>query len=121
MANFNCYLCSKQYKYLTHFKNHLNLKHNIDFGYDEDINSAVINSLNNLDITTNNQIQTTISEISNQDCILCMGKPKTTAFFRCGHRCCCEKCAIKILKLPKKNRKCPICRKEVVETLRIYD
>ena len=87
MSNYNCSLCPKQYIYLAHFKNHITSKHDIVFGDDDDINDAIINSLNKPILANNkhdddNLINT--GPISTKDCVICMNKSKTTAFFRCG-------------------------------------
>lgn len=54
-------------------------------------------------------------------CSICLEREKNTAFFRCGHKCVCDKCAIKIINQPRKDRKCPICRREIVGKLKIYE
>ena len=54
-------------------------------------------------------------------CSVCLEGDKTTAFFRCGHKCVCEQCANKILSMKSPYNKCPICRRQVVGKLRIYE
>jgi hypothetical protein len=54
-------------------------------------------------------------------CSVCLEREKNTAFFRCGHKCVCEQCADKILSMGKDYDKCPICRRQVVGKLRIYE
>ena len=54
-------------------------------------------------------------------CSICLENEKNTAFFRCGHKCVCADCASRIMKLEGYLKKCPICRKDIVGKLRIYD
>ncbi|KAI3420897.1 hypothetical protein GPALN_014520 [Globodera pallida] len=53
------------------------------------------------------------------ECVICMTRERRVAFDPCGHRCVCKQCA----QIVEKNmgRKCPICCKQTVKTLRIYD
>lgn len=52
-------------------------------------------------------------------CIVCLDQPKSAVFVPCAHRCCCQICGEKIF---KKDKKCPVCTKEIVYCLnKIYD
>ena len=117
---YKCTNCNKLYRYLASFRSHLTSKHNIEFSKtDENINIAIINSMNNIN---ESQELVETNEISYDElCIICMIRSKTTAFFRCGHKVCCHDCAKKMLKKHKDLRKCPICRKNISGVLRIYD
>ena len=50
----------------------------------------------------------------NKECKICMDRALAVALRPCGHVAVCEDCEEK---LPKK---CPICRKSIVGTLRVY-
>ena len=52
------------------------------------------------------------------DCVVCMVQPRRYAFTPCGHRCVCHLCAVGITHM---ERRCPICRAQVVRILRIVD
>ena len=41
-------------------------------------------------------------------------------FYRCGHLCCCLRCATKIHRGPERTRNCPVCRAPIVEVIRAY-
>ena len=49
-------------------------------------------------------------------CSICLDKPRTMALVPCGHKCLCSGCASKWDK-----QKCPMCRKLVTSTMRIYE
>ena len=53
------------------------------------------------------------SEISNE-CKICMDKPLSVALKSCGHIVVCDDC---VDKLP---RNCPLCRKLIVGTMKVY-
>ena len=46
----------------------------------------------------------------NSDCVVCMDSGCDTAFFECGHLCCCEGCADVLMNGPASAKMCPICR-----------
>ena len=75
-------------------------------------------------ILNNTHINNTINNSTNNDnlCVICLVNEKDTAFFRCGHKVCCNKCARIILNKKKKyEKKCPVCRREVVGVLKIFE
>ena len=85
----------------------------ITFKKENETNALNINKLN-------------IPKIDNSKlCVICLVSEKNTAFFRCGHMVCCKPCALKIRNNnangANKENKCPVCRREVVGTLRIYN
>jgi Zinc finger, C3HC4 type (RING finger) len=47
------------------------------------------------------------------ECCVCMNAPCDCVFYRCGHVCACLKCA-------KKFKKCPICRENVSDIIKIW-
>eukprot|EP00930_Biecheleria_cincta_P041827 TRINITY_DN28739_c0_g1_i1.p1 TRINITY_DN28739_c0_g1~~TRINITY_DN28739_c0_g1_i1.p1 ORF type:complete len:184 (+),score=19.67 TRINITY_DN28739_c0_g1_i1:16-567(+) len=52
------------------------------------------------------------------DCIVCLSAPRVYAFTPCGHRCVCHMCAVNTVRV---DRRCPICRVQVVRILKIID
>ena len=52
--------------------------------------------------------------VTNHECKICMDKPLSVALKSCGHIVVCTDC---VDKLP---RNCPLCRKLIVGTLKIY-
>lgn len=53
-------------------------------------------------------------------CCVCMDAPRDYAFTPCGHRCVCRGCAETTLHAGHAAL-CPVCRRKVLGTLRIYD
>jgi hypothetical protein len=56
---------------------------------------------------------------SNDDCVVCMDKKKTDMFLPCGHRCVCAACAQTVS--GGAAAACPICRKPITGTMRVYN
>jgi rubrerythrin len=52
---------------------------------------------------------TNSSKISGEECIFCFSNRPDHAFIRCGHVCLCNGC---VNTFQKKEKKCPICRKD---------
>ena len=50
-------------------------------------------------------------------CTLCFVKERSIAF-QCGHFLACSDCTAKILE--RNPPKCPVCRAEIVETLKVF-
>ena len=46
-------------------------------------------------------------------CSVCLDLEKNVVFLPCAHLCCCDKCAPQL-------RKCPICRKGIRGSVRVY-
>lgn len=46
-------------------------------------------------------------------CVICLTDKKNVAFLPCKHLCCCEECS-------KKVKECPMCRKKVEDTIKLY-
>jgi hypothetical protein len=53
-------------------------------------------------------------------CACCMEAAANAVFYRCGHLCCCLRCATKIHRGPERTRNCPVCRAPIVEVIRAY-
>ena len=56
-------------------------------------------------------------------CIICMDSHRTHAYVPCGHLCVCQSCAEKTMKTTRDDRKCcrcPICKQNVQQIMRIY-
>lgn len=47
------------------------------------------------------------------ECVVCMEKPRDTAFIPCGHAICCSACATSL-------RNCPSCRGQITGRLRVF-
>lgn len=54
---------------------------------------------------------------SNTMCICCLNSKRETTFNPCGHISCCMLCSIKIF---QKNKKCPVCRKDCHNFIKLY-
>ncbi|GAB2269085.1 hypothetical protein Dimus_004015 [Dionaea muscipula] len=54
-----------------------------------------------------------------QLCVVCLTRRRRSAFVPCGHRVCCQVCALSI----ERNRtpKCPVCRLVINGSIRIFD
>ena len=48
-------------------------------------------------------------------CIVCTQVQKLVAFYRCGHICCCLRCAPRFVR-----NRCPVCRQLVVDYIKVY-
>lgn len=58
------------------------------------------------------------SVFSGTECVVCLDAEKTHSLFPCGHRIACGDCAENIVK--STNPKCPVCRKQVIGSARVY-
>uniref|UniRef100_A0A8D0HGK3 Leucine rich repeat and sterile alpha motif containing 1 n=1 Tax=Sphenodon punctatus TaxID=8508 RepID=A0A8D0HGK3_SPHPU len=47
------------------------------------------------------------------ECVVCMEREAQMIFLNCGHVCCCQVCADAL-------RTCPLCRKDIVQCIRIF-
>lgn len=45
------------------------------------------------------------------ECVVCLDKPKDHVIFNCMHLCLCEDCVVTVTN--KKNAKCPLCSKKI--------
>lgn len=54
-----------------------------------------------------------------QLCVICLMRRRRSAFIPCGHHVCCSTCAHAV-ELDV-NPKCPVCRQDVRNSVRIYD
>ena len=52
-------------------------------------------------------------ENDNMKCVICLENDKSYLFMPCKHVCCCEKCS-------KEINQCPICRKNIESSFKIY-
>ena len=55
-------------------------------------------------------------ENDEQLCVICLAEPRSHAFVPCGHRCVCTACA----EDSRSARKCPMCKGEVSQIIKIY-
>uniref|UniRef100_A0A914Q596 RING-type domain-containing protein n=1 Tax=Panagrolaimus davidi TaxID=227884 RepID=A0A914Q596_9BILA len=58
-------------------------------------------------------LKTEINYNESSNCLLCCSAPKEYAFLPCFHLIACEECS-------EKCSECPICRKRINDTLKIY-
>jgi len=67
------------------------------------------------------QIQTEVvlvendQDQENEKCVTCFETKKLVAFYKCGHICCCEKCALRFIQ-----KRCPFCRERVNDFIKVY-
>ncbi|KAM3747159.1 hypothetical protein ACB098_05G015400 [Castanea mollissima] len=52
-------------------------------------------------------------------CVICLMRRRRSAFIPCGHLVCCQLCAISVER--ESSPKCPVCRQEIRNSVRIYD
>jgi len=52
-------------------------------------------------------------------CCVCLVEEANIAFLPCGHRCCCDRCAVMVL--CRKKRWCPICSLFAKSSVEIFD
>ena len=50
-------------------------------------------------------------------CVVCTEAEVSTVFYRCGHMCCCTRCAFA---LRQRRSQCPICRAPVVDVIQAF-
>ena len=51
------------------------------------------------------------------ECKLCMEAPKTHSFMPCNHRCACERCAERVMRL---DRRCSYCRQPARSVQQVF-
>ena len=56
-----------------------------------------------------------------QPCVVCLDQPPTILIMPCGHKCLCEKDADILMRKPKRDRVCPLCRNPISGVQRVYD
>ena len=66
------------------------------------------------------EIQENQCMLMNAQCSVCHEHTATKAVIPCGHLCLCEGCNTSITKLDSAQRKCPLCRGQLLSTLRVY-
>ena len=57
------------------------------------------------------------SFFDDQECVVCSDGAKTQAMVPCGHLCCCDACAAKVM---AKASACPMCRAAVQTTIKVF-
>jgi hypothetical protein len=64
-------------------------------------------------------VDKTCGKMADKDmCILCMEKPRNMAMQPCGHLCCCVDCSSTLR--AQTNPKCPVCRGEFKDAVRVF-
>lgn len=53
-------------------------------------------------------------------CVICLTRRRIHAFLPCGHRVCCQPCAISV-KTGSRSPLCPVCRQEIHSSIRVYN
>lgn len=51
-------------------------------------------------------------------CVICVDQPKSVVLLPCRHFCLCDQCSQNLLRFY--NRNCPLCRRPVEQTMRVY-
>lgn len=54
-----------------------------------------------------------------QLCVICLMRRRRSVFIPCGHLVCCQGCAISVES--EVAPKCPVCRQEVRDSVRIFE
>ncbi|TKY64263.1 Mitochondrial ubiquitin ligase activator of nfkb 1 [Spatholobus suberectus] len=54
-----------------------------------------------------------------QLCVICLMRRRRSVFIPCGHLVCCQGCAISVER--ELAPKCPVCRQEIRDSVRIYE
>ncbi|KAL2336432.1 hypothetical protein Fmac_010878 [Flemingia macrophylla] len=54
-----------------------------------------------------------------QLCVICLMRRRRSVFIPCGHLVCCQGCAISVER--EVAPKCPVCRQEIRDSVRIYE
>jgi hypothetical protein len=64
-------------------------------------------------------VDKTCEKMTDKDlCIICMTKPRDAALQPCGHLCCCADCSSTLR--AQTNPKCPVCRGEFKDAVRVF-
>jgi len=91
----------------------LNNNNNNNNNDDDNNNKDEIKSQSQITTEVQNSRKSLIGSNEDDKCIICFVSTANTALIECGHMSYCENCS-KLLK------ECPICRKVVVRTVRIF-
>jgi Uncharacterized conserved protein, contains RING Zn-finger len=67
--------------------------------------------------TKSEKISAPAQETKSKDCIICYSKPADMALVPCGHKKTCASCTERL----KKDRRCPLCRQQFREAIRIFE
>lgn len=62
-----------------------------------------------------------IPDKETKTCVICLEHPKEYSCIPCGHKCLCKTCQEKVLGSSTDNKKCPICRVEIIMICQIYE
>ena len=57
-------------------------------------------------------------ESDRRECCMCFGENRNTALVPCHHMCLCDACAVQLMLEPEPQ--CPICRRHVRKTIKLY-
>jgi len=70
---------------------------------------------------TNKQDDAATSVATALMCIICYSKERSVACVPCGHKCLCEDCGTKENMTTAKGCPCPMCRKEVIMFMKVFE
>lgn len=79
-------------------------------------NSSQANELTILTSQKENKKAVNLDENADKVCVICCVRDKEGAFYPCGHVCTCMTCGNKF-----KNSFCPVCRKLIVDCVKLYE
>lgn len=58
-----------------------------------------------------------VSNVTSDECVICMAAPNTHAMISCGHQCVCKDCGDKIM---RKQGFCPMCNADIIMVVEIF-
>jgi hypothetical protein len=118
MTTYVCNInnCNKKFKTLRGYNKHKET-HNIDEFEDEQLKLGIEISLKDL---YKDYIQEESESLNLKKCSICLEKLISMVIINCGHCVLCNDCGNKLLNLDEKDKKCPICRKNISNIINIY-
>jgi hypothetical protein len=130
IKKYSTILIKKIINYIFYFRNYLVYNYDVNFWkqHSEKFKMIILGVLDIKNLVDDNIEKITLLkhleknyDIKTQDinkkCIICSENQSIIAF-SCGHKYTCSKCSCEIVDT---NCKCPVCRKEIEFTLRIFD
>lgn len=68
----------------------------------------------------NSEFSSNLNErlIPGKECCVCKIRPSEILVYNCGHKCICTECSETIR---RDNGKCPLCRKGIINLVRVYE
>lgn len=83
--------------------------------------AAIVKPMQNLRISEDegNVLPGPSNQQSSSECVICCEDSVDCALYRCGHMCMCYTCASRMWQ-PGVKASCPICRKDILDVIKIY-